>query len=121
MRRSQPHRPPVHLPAAPIAGQAHISPTSPVYLPYISHVSPIHLPVSPLHLPHTSQRPRQAKPASDGIAANPNPNPNPNQAKPASDGIAAASGLLRVRDRLLSVNGVAALGHARTTAILKAC
>ena len=54
-----------------------------------------------MYLPHTSQHPLQAKPASDGIAA--------------------ASGLLRVRDRLLSVNGVAALGHARTTAILKAC
>ena len=45
---------------------------------------------------------------------------HPLQGKPASDGLAAASGLLRVRDQLLSVNGVAVVGHARTTAILKA-
>ena len=45
---------------------------------------------------------------------------HPLPGKPASDGLAAASGLLRVRDQLLSVNGVAVVGHARTTAILKA-
>eukprot|EP00964_Phaeocystis_antarctica_P125405 scaffold89052_cov63-Phaeocystis_antarctica.AAC.2 len=45
---------------------------------------------------------------------------HPLPGKPASDGLAAASGLLRVRDQLLSVNDVAVVGHARTTAILKA-
>ena len=66
----------------------HISPISPLYLPYIS-------PISPLYLPYISSAPRPATRPNPHPDPNPNLSPNPNRnpsPKPNQAGYEAAGG-----------------------------